>query len=167
MVARTYFQLGETVMINLKRILVATDFSDHASVALNYGAALAEAFDAEVILCHVVETPDLISQIPPTGEGYFPPNYQEQQKKAAQKECESALSKTGIAKGRVLIVEGSPFYEVIRAAKSEDVDLVVVGTHGRGAIAHVLLGSVAEKIVRKAPCPVLTVREGEHDFVMP
>ncbi len=63
--------------------------------------------------------------------------------------------------------EGSPFFEIVRAAKREDADLVIVGTHGRGAIAHVLLGSVAEKVVRKAPCPVLTVREGVHDFVMP
>ena len=154
-------------MINLKRILVATDFSDHSKVAVKYAAALAEAFSSEVILCHVVEAPDLISQIPPSGEGYFPPNFQEQQRQAAEKECDKIIADHGIKTGRTLIVEGSPFFEVIRAAKAENVDLVVVGTHGRGAIAHVLLGSVAEKIVRKAPCPVLTVREGEHDFVMP
>ncbi len=154
-------------MINLKRILVATDFSDHAAVAVKYAAALAEAFEAEVILTHVVEAPDLISQIPPTGEGYFPPNFQEQHRQAAEAECQKILSNSGVANGRVLTVEGSPFYEIVRAAKSEDADLVIVGTHGRGAIAHVLLGSVAEKVVRKAPCPVLAVREGEHDFVMP
>lgn len=154
-------------MINLNRILVATDFSDHASIAFKYAQALAGAFDAEVILCHVVESPDLISQIPPTGEGYFPPNFQEQQKQAAQKECETILADSGLAKSRTLIVEGSPFFEIIRAAKQEDADLVIVGTHGRGAIAHALLGSVAEKVVRKAPCPVLTVREGEHEFIMP
>ncbi len=154
-------------MINLKRILVATDFSDHSSVAVKYGAAFAKAFDAEVILCHVVEAPDLISQIPPTGEGYFPPNFQEQQRLAAEKECQKILTEAGITNGRVLTVEGSPFFEIVRAAKSEDADLVIVGTHGRGAIAHVLLGSVAEKVVRKASCPVLAVREGEHEFVMP
>lgn len=154
-------------MINLKRILVATDFSDHAAVAVKYAAAFAEAFDSEVILCHVVEAPDLISQIPPTGEGYFPPNFQEQQRKAAEVECGKILEEKGIKNGRVLTVEGSPFFEIVRAAKAEDVDLIIVGTHGRGAIAHVLLGSVAEKVVRKASCPVLTVREGEHEFVMP
>ncbi|TWU12747.1 hypothetical protein CA54_15720 [Symmachiella macrocystis] len=154
-------------MINLKRILVATDFSEHSNVAVKYATALAQAFDSEVILCHVVEAPDLISQIPPTGEGYFPPNFQEQQREAAEKECAKIIADSGIKNGRSLIVEGSAFFEVIRAAKAEDVDLVIVGTHGRGAIAHVLLGSVAEKIVRKAPCPVLTVREGEHEFVMP
>ena len=154
-------------MINLKRILVATDFSEHSNVAVKYATALAQAFDSEVILCHVVESPDLISQIPPTGEGYFPPNFQEQQRKAAEEECAKIIADSGIKNGRSLIVEGSAFFEVIRAAKAEDVDLIIVGTHGRGAIAHVLLGSVAEKIVRKAPCPVLTVREGEHEFVMP
>jgi len=154
-------------MINLKKILVATDFSEHSKVAAKYAAAFAGAFDAEIIFCHVVEAPDLISQIPPTGEGYFPPNFQEQQKEAAEQECQKLIQELGLKNARPLIVEGSAFYEIVQAAKKEDVDLVIVGTHGRGVIAHVLLGSVAEKVVRKAPCPVLAVREGEHDFVMP
>jgi nucleotide-binding universal stress UspA family protein len=62
---------------------------------------------------------------------------------------------------------GSPFVEIIRFAKSEDIDLIVMGSHGIGPVAHMLLGSVAEKVVRKAPCPVLTVRHPEHEFVMP
>jgi nucleotide-binding universal stress UspA family protein len=62
---------------------------------------------------------------------------------------------------------GAPFLEVIRYAKEAPVDLIVMGTHGRGAIAHMLLGSVAEKVVRKAPCPVLTIRQPEHEFVLP
>ena len=62
---------------------------------------------------------------------------------------------------------GSPFVEIIRYAMSHDVDLIVMGTYGLGPIAHMLMGSVAEKVVRKAPCPVLTVRRPEHEFVMP
>jgi nucleotide-binding universal stress UspA family protein len=62
---------------------------------------------------------------------------------------------------------GSPFVEVVRYAREENVDIVVLGTHGRGAIAHMLLGSVAERVVRKAHCPVLTVRQPAHEFVMP
>ena len=62
---------------------------------------------------------------------------------------------------------GTPFLEVIRYAKDHDIDLVIVGTHGRTGLVHVLMGSVAEKIVRKAPCPVLAVRPEGHQFVMP
>ena len=62
---------------------------------------------------------------------------------------------------------GHPFVEIIRYAKANEIDLIVIGTHGRGPVKHLLLGSVAEKVVRKAPCPVLTVRQPGHTFVMP
>jgi nucleotide-binding universal stress UspA family protein len=65
------------------------------------------------------------------------------------------------------IRQGSPFLEIIRYAKENNIDLIVLGTHGRSGLAHVLLGSVAERVVRIAPCPVLTVRHPEHEFVMP
>jgi nucleotide-binding universal stress UspA family protein len=65
------------------------------------------------------------------------------------------------------LLAGNPFLEIIRYAKTHGIDLIVMGTHGRGPIAHMLLGSVAEKVVRKSPCPVLTVREAQHEFVMP
>jgi universal stress protein A len=64
-------------------------------------------------------------------------------------------------------VTGTPFVEIVAAAKRHDSDLIVIGTHGRGALAHALIGSVAERVVRKAPCPVLTVRSGTHRFEMP
>ena len=64
-------------------------------------------------------------------------------------------------------MHGHPFVEILSDAKQHDIDLIVMGTHGRGAIKHMLLGSVAEKVVRKAPCPVLTVRHPDHEFVMP
>ena len=63
--------------------------------------------------------------------------------------------------------QGPPFLEIIRYAKENEIDLIVLGTHGRTGLAHVLLGSVAEKVVRKASCPVLTVRSDEHQFAMP
>ena len=63
--------------------------------------------------------------------------------------------------------KGSPFLEIVRYAKDKNIDLIVLGTHGRSGLSHVLLGSVAERVVRKAPCPVLTVRHPEHEFVMP
>jgi nucleotide-binding universal stress UspA family protein len=154
-------------MIQLKKILVAVDFSEHSNVAFTYAAEFAKMFDAEVLLCHVVGHADLLSQLPPGGEGYFPPNITELQIEHAQGECERQLAESGIARGRVLVEVGTPFVEIVRLARKEDVDLIIVGTHGRGAVAHMLLGSVAEKVVRKAPCPVLTVRQGEHDFAMP
>jgi len=154
-------------MIDLKRILTATDFSLASRVALRYAAAFAKAFSAEVILCHVLEKPDFISSLPPVAEGYFPPNLAEIQEKHARVQCEQVLSETGLSQARVLLLHGSPAGDITRAAADENVDLIIVGTHGRGAIAHLLLGSVAEKVVRSAPCPVLTVRSGEHEFVTP
>lgn len=154
-------------MIEIKRILVATDFSDHARTALEYAAYCAKAFEAEVLLCHVVPEPDVLSQLPPGGEGYFPPNFTEMQEKAARKEGERWLSDAGISGGRFVTASGTPFVEIIRMAREEQADLIVLGTHGRGAIAHLLLGSVAEKVVRKAPCPVLTVRHQDHKFELP
>jgi len=68
---------------------------------------------------------------------------------------------------QVIVGVGTPFVEIVKIAREEEVDLLIIGTHGRGAIAHMLLGSVAERIVRKSPCPVLTVRSGEHEFVKP
>ena len=68
---------------------------------------------------------------------------------------------------QIVTLVGSPFLEIVTYAKSHDIDLIVMGTHGRGPIAHMLMGSVAEKVVRKAPCPVLTVRHPEHEFIMP
>lgn len=154
-------------MIELKRILVATDFSKHSQVALQYAAAFAKAFSAEVLLCHVLEKPDFISQLPPVAEDYFPPNLSQIQEQHARVQCEQALATTGLSNARVLLPHGNPTTEVVQAGKKENVDLIIVGTHGRTAITHLLLGSVAEKIVRSAECPVLTVRAGEHDFVTP
>jgi nucleotide-binding universal stress UspA family protein len=154
-------------MIDLKRILTATDFSPASQVALTYAGAFAKAFGAEVILCHVLEKPDFLAGLPPVAEGYFPPNLAEIQEKHARVQCEQVLAAASLSHARVLLLHGGPAREITRAAATENADLVIVGTHGRGAIAHLLLGSVAERVVRTAPCPVLTVRSGEHEFVTP
>lgn len=154
-------------MIQLKRILTATDFSQHSQVALKYTAAFCEAFGAEAILCHVLESPDFLSQFPPVGELYVQPNFAELHEKQARIQCEQVLAAAGLSHARVLLRHGTPHVEIVRAAREENADLVIVGTHGRGAVAHIILGSVAERVVRSSPCPVLTVRSGEHEFIHP
>lgn len=151
-------------MITLKKILVPTDFSEHSSKALRYGAELAAKFGAELHVLHAIELTPLAY-----GEGaYFPPETQAELEEAAVKQLDdlhvAAASEVNVVRK---VSHGHPFVETIRYAKEQEIDLIVVGTHGRGAIAHMLLGSVAEKVVRKAPCPVLTVRDGEHEFIMP
>lgn len=154
-------------MITLKKILVATDFSPHSDVALKYAAEFSQAFEAEVILASIVEEPTLMAELPPMGEAYFPPNLAEMQQKSAEQACEKKIDEFDLKNARTIVTLGAPFVEIVRIAREEEVDMIIIGTHGRGAIAHMLLGSVAEKIVRKAPCPVLTVRSGEHEFIQP
>ena len=154
-------------MITLKNIMVPTDFSDPSNSALKYACAFAEQFGARVYLVHVMEDPFMYA---PTSEGYIvPPHLHEELEAAARERLETLLTPADQEKYHATLVlkHGSPFVEIVRYAREQNMDLIVIGTHGRGPIAHMLLGSVAEKVVRKAPCPVLTVRSPEHEFVMP
>ncbi len=155
-------------MIDLRRILVPTDFSKNSENALRYAVAFADKFAAELHLLHVVQ--DLALFIPDTvavSPIAAPPV---DQLTAAVREGLLKVVREHGLEGRPVcpeVREGVPFHEIIRYAKDKDVDLIVMGTHGRTGLAHVLLGSVTEKVVRKAPCPVLTVRHPEHEFVHP
>lgn len=154
-------------MINLKRILYPTDFSEYSAEAGKYACAFAEQFDAELHLLHVLEIH--ASTTPVFGGGLaLMPKIQES-RAAAEAELDRLLDSEWQAKRRVVrsVSEGTPFLEIIHYAKRNDIDLIVMGTHGRSALSHVLMGSVAERMVRKSPCPVLTVRPGGHEFVMP
>jgi nucleotide-binding universal stress UspA family protein len=153
-------------MIDLRRILVPVDFSPHSEQALKYGVALAERFGAELYLVHVfqdlaVYQTEVVSGAPPL----LPPI--EQLTASTRGEFDRLVRDKNLARLplHTEIVEGSPVEEIVDYAREKDIDLVVIGTHGRGWLAHVLLGSVAEKVVRKAPCPVLTVRLAEHEFI--
>jgi nucleotide-binding universal stress UspA family protein len=155
-------------MIDLRRILVPTDFSKHSDNALRYAMAFADKFGAELHLLHVVQDlalflPDTVAVSPVA----TPPV--DQLTAAVREALLRAVRDHGLERFRVCpeVREGTPFYEIVRYARERDVDLIVMGTHGRGGLAHVLLGSVSEKVVRKAPCPVLTVRHPEHEFVHP
>ena len=155
-------------MIDLRRILVPTDFSKFSQVALTYGVALAEKFGSELVLLHVVQDlalfiPEAVAIPPAVGPTV------EQFTAAAHEALERLVRENGLEDRPVRreVREGTPFYEIVRLAREEAIDLIVMGTHGHTGLAHVLLGSVSERVVRKAPCPVLTVRHPEHEFVHP
>lgn len=153
-------------MASFNRILLATDFSDTAACAVEHAILLARTFGAHLHVLHVLE-----SEIPVMMDGvtYLPPNYFEEMEKMAAERLEEVIPRADRDKLSVTLVmrKGNPFLEVVRYARDQKMDLIVLGTHGRGAIAHVLMGSVAEKVVRKASCAVLTVRHPQHEFVMP
>jgi nucleotide-binding universal stress UspA family protein len=155
-------------MIDLHRILVPTDFSKFSDNALRYAVAFAEKFEAELYLLHVVQNltviiPDILPVEPPITPSV------EELTTAVQTAFDRIIAENNLAKLKIHrdVREGTPFYEIIQAAKEGDIDLIVMGTHGHTGLAHVLLGSVTEKVVRKSPCPVLTVRHPEHEFVHP
>jgi nucleotide-binding universal stress UspA family protein len=155
-------------MIDLKRILVPTDFSEFSQHALVYATAFAEKFGAELHLLHVVQdigvlVPDLVTAAPPMIPSV------DQMTTAARGALDRVAQENQLDRFNVHkhVSQGAPFYEIIRLAKEADIDLIVMGTHGRGGLKHMLMGSVSEKVVRKSPCPVLTVRHPEHEFVHP
>ena len=153
--------------IAVSRILVPTDFSVFSEVALTYGKAMAEAFKAELHILHVLEDPGEYAR--KVESQAIVGRLREQMDLEAQEQLGSLLSEDerSSLRAQTLVKWGAPFVEIVRYARDNDIDLIAMGTHGRGAVKHMLLGSVAEKVVRKAPCPVLTVRHPEHEFVMP
>jgi nucleotide-binding universal stress UspA family protein len=156
-------------MIKLRRVLVPVDFSEFGKHALKYGCEFARRFGAELHVVHVVE--DIYPMVPEAGmllpaQGDYLAELQNSARKALEHVPQADWC-TGIGDVVRSVETGAPFLEVIRYAREKEIDLIVIGTHGRSGLVHMLMGSVAEKIVRKAPCPVLTVRPEGHDFVMP
>jgi nucleotide-binding universal stress UspA family protein len=155
-------------MIALKNILVPTDFSDSSDVALRYGKALAASFDASLHVIHVVQEP--FSQ-PWAVEayGFSLSALQDEWLKEAAARLEKAFTEEERDRchPELATLLGHPVVEILRYAAAKLIDLIVLGTHGRGPLGHMLMGSVAERVVRKAPCPVLIVRHPEREFVVP
>jgi len=145
----------------IKRILHASDFSPASRSALKVARDLARALKAQLILCHAYEA------LPPfSGEPSIPSNLFSQMMTSAREEATRQLEKLAkAARGNgirvsTVLVEGPPAPAVIRVAKRKGAQLIVVGTHGRTGVPRMLMGSVADRIVRLSPCPVLTVRPG-------
>jgi nucleotide-binding universal stress UspA family protein len=155
----------QTPDIVLKQILVPIDFSEHSKKALEYAIPFAEQFRAKIYALYVVE-PTIYPADFSFGQVGIPNIEAELQAKGEQ-ELKDLLVET--VKGKVdseaVIKTGLPFVEVITFAHEKNIDLIIVATHGHTGVEHILFGSTAEKIVRKAPCPVLVVRADERDFV--
>jgi nucleotide-binding universal stress UspA family protein len=158
-------------MISIKNILVPTDFSDFSKYALNYAIGFARTFGAKITLINVTPERELDSlrQV----STFFEPGQLEKLLKERESEDRRQLDefippelKKGIEVENIHTV-GIPFLDIIRTAKKKKVDLIIIATHGRSGLSHMLFGSVAEHVVRKASCPVLSIRHPEHEFVMP
>lgn len=148
-------------MIGLKHVLVPTDFSETSEAALRYGVALARAFNARLHLLHVPEHPG------EAAEAEYPIGLFETMQNAAHDRLGSLLTEADtreLRPERVMRL-GKPSDEIVRYAQEHDINLIVMGTHGREGVARVLMGSVAETVVRRAWCPVLTVHSPEHEFI--
>ena len=154
-------------MITLKNILVATDFDVEAEAALLYGRTLARTFDATLHVLHVAD--NIYTRI---GSDVFVPSpeLQTDLEAIARQQLDALLvddDPIPLRTHPIVVVSSSPALAIVEYAAKAGVDLIVIGTHGRGAVAHLLMGSVAERVVRAAPCPVLTVRHPEREFVTP
>lgn len=155
-------------MIRIDRILVPTDFSEFSRPAVNYAAAMAERFAAQLHILHVVPDPAMLV---PDAAVFTVESMQAQSEKMVA-DAERMLQQipepsVGVQSITRAVRVGAAFMEIIEYAQSQQIDLIVIGTHGRSGFAHILMGSVAERVVRKAPCPVLSVKPEGHQFVSP
>ena len=166
--------------MNVTKILVPVDYSDHSDRALQWGASLAEKYGARLLLLHVISraSEDLSGRGAGGASTWLPfaldnpsvyrtPGAQEEVMSVDLVEmAQSALKDLAIAKLNenlsvsATVGVGKPAEEILRVAQDEAVDLIVMGTHGRAGLRHVLVGSVAETVMRIAPCPVFTVKAG-------
>ncbi len=150
------------LQFHIGKILVPVDFSEHSQKALRYALAFAAQFDAEVTLVHIVE------QMVYSGDWMYPPlaapDFATEKREEVLARMRSLDAGSGV-KTKHVVRLGRAWQEVVEIAREQKADLIILATHGYTGIKHVLLGSVAEKIVRLAPCPVLSVRPDERDFL--
>jgi nucleotide-binding universal stress UspA family protein len=143
--------------MTVHHVLVPMDFSSYAEHALDYAIALAQKLQARVTLLHVIQPPLVAG----ADMGVWPsPTFVAELEAAITSDMEGYLARVttaGLA-GEIVVIHGNPSQEILDTARKRQVDLIVMGTHGRTGLPHALLGSVAEKVVRSAPCPVLVTR---------
>ena len=155
-------------MIALKNVLVATDFSESSGNALAYGRDLARAYGAKLHVLHIAE-----NLMATSVAEYYPAGFPEMQlevEAAARTRLDALVTAEDRAQLKAVAVvrtSAAPAAAIVEYAKEAPIDLIVIGTHGRGMVSRLLMGSVAERVVRLGPCPVLTVRHPERDFLAP
>ena len=143
-------------VINVRRILCPVDFSEFSRHALDYAVAIGRWYDARIVALHVL--PPISAALPPTGEGLYPQIvFSPQDLEQFDKELASFAAASGDAPVETQVLQGSVVGEIVGVATALPADLLVVGTHGRSGFDRLMLGSTTEKLLRKAPCPVLTV----------
>jgi len=156
-------------MIAMKNVLVATDFGEAADTALAYGRELATRFGATLHVLHVAENV-YITAFGAETYASFAPDLQRDIEEAAHKRLDEKLidsDRSGPRTIPAVMTSSSPAFAIIDYAREHEIDLIIMGTHGRGTLGHFIMGSVAERVVRLAGCPVLTIRHPERDFVHP
>ena len=145
-------------MSRITNILVPVDFSEHSDFALDYAMDIARSFGAKLHVVHAYSLPMQVSG--PYDVAALPGDYLQQIRDAAAGRLQEARQKVTDAglECEATLCDGSPAEAIVETAKASGADLIVMGTRGHTGLKHVLLGSVAERTVRIAPCPVLTAR---------
>lgn len=150
--------------LEIKKVLVPVDFSDYSKNALTYAINFVQHFKAEIHLIYVVEP---VIYPPDFSMGQIAiPSVDLEMDKRAREELENLSEKQipGEIRKNLIVKTGKPFIEIIETAAEISADLIIIATHGHSGMEHILFGSTAEKVVRKAPCPVLTIREPIKGF---
>jgi nucleotide-binding universal stress UspA family protein len=150
-----------------RRILLPSDFSGCSAEAARAARRLAEIFGARLVVLHVLDEP---AALDPMFRGEVPLELLRGRMEQYARESMEAFVADGFRgteNVETRIASGVPYREILREARETGADLIVIGTHGRTGVEHVIFGSTAEKVVRMAPCPVLTIRQGGKEFVHP
>lgn len=150
-----------------RKILLPTDFSECSAEAAAVARTLAERFGCRVVVLHVLDEP---ATLDPMFRGDIPLEMlRTRMEQFARENMDSFLARhfSGFDRFDTILAKGIPYKEILGAAREAGVDLVVIGTHGRTGVEHVIFGSTAEKVVRMSPCPVLSVRQGSKQIVEP
>jgi len=153
--------------MQIKTILFPTDYSHGARVAMDHAVSLARDYNARLILLYVIENIIIVDWQNPAS--LYAASLVEDLEKSAWQEMDKwgTMVSSKLKNVEKVVVKGVPFVEIIKTARAQHADLIVIGTHGRTGVNHMLYGSTAEKVVRKSPCPVLTVRIADKEYKTP